>query len=177
MIKGKIAFSVALLLSGIQSVHADIRQKLADDTESYRAFLDLGKTSCMEDLFKQTKLYRKTKANEDGLYRRHFNTLAALQLPITDIYRDTDMKKVFAAYQKQHIGALIRKYREREEYFNINRSPFLICGKLFAESEATKKLYRDFLYAPGHRLNLHPESVKQLEERVGRWHDNPQPLE
>ncbi|WP_159068616.1 hypothetical protein [Neisseria wadsworthii] len=103
--------------------------------------------------------------------------MAALQLPITDIYRDTDMKKVFAAYQKQHIGALIGKYREREEYFNINRSPFLICGKLFTESEATKKLYRDFLYAPGYRLNLHPESVKRLEERVGRWHDNPQPLE
>ena len=170
-----LAFFIALFLLSTQSVYADIRQKLANDAESYRAFLDLGKTYCLDTLVQQTKMYRIQKKDTD-LFAKHFDALYFLQSALAYIYRDTDMKKVFAAYQKQHIGALIGKYREREEYFNINRSPFLICGKLFAESEATKKLYRDFLYVPGHRLNLHPESVKQLEEKVGRWHDNPQPL-
>ena len=164
-----------LLLFCTKFVSAEIKNELYNDKASYRAFLDLGKTYCLDTLMKQTKMYRIQKKDTD-LFAKHFDTLYFLQSALAYIYRDTDMKKVFAAYQKQHIGALIGKYRGREEYFNINRSPFLICGKLFAESETTKKLYRDFLYAPGHRLNLHPESVKQLEERVGRWHDNPQPL-
>ncbi len=172
--KKTTVFLLVLFSIGFQSAHADIRKKLEQDAESYKAFLDLGKTSCMSDLFKQTKLYRQTQ--EENLFKRHFSTLAALQLPLTDSYRDTDMKKTFASYQKQNIAFLIKKYREREEYFNINRSPFLICNKLFAENADTAELYRSFLYTPGYLSKLHPESFKQLETKIGKWTDNPQPL-
>lgn len=167
-----LTFFSLLLLIGLQPAYADIRQKLEKDSASYQVFLDLGKTSCMADLFKTTKTYRPTK--ESDIYQNHFNTLAALQSPLTESYRDTSMKKTFSAYQKQNIGLLIKKYREREEYFNINRSPFLICSKLFAANAATKKLYRDFLYTPGYLIkDPHPESAKRLEAKIGRWTDNP----
>lgn len=175
IMKKTAVFLFALFALGFQSAHADIRKKLEQDAESYKAFLDLGKTSCMSDLFKQTGLYRQTRG--ESLFKRHFNTLSALQLPLADSYRDTDMKKTFAAYQKQNLNLLIKRYREREEYFNINRSPFLICSKLFEENAETEKLYRSFLYAPGHLLSLHPESFKRMEKAIGAWHGNPQPLQ
>ncbi|MDO4908183.1 MAG: hypothetical protein Q3970_10460 [Neisseria sp.] len=126
----------------------------------------------MEELFKKTNNYKLSKGN--GLYKRHFNTLYGLQSPLAYHYLDKDMKKAFAGYQSKHLDNLIKKYKEREEYFNINRSPFLICSKLFAENAETKKLYRDFLYHPGYYLkDSHPESVRRMEATIGKWTDNP----
>lgn len=166
-----LTFFSLLLLIGTQPVYADIRQKLEKDNASYQAFLDLGKTSCMADLFQATKTYRQVK--QEGLYESHFNTLADLQSPLTENYRKSDLKKAFSTYQKKNIGLLIKKYREREEYFNINRSPFLICSKLFTANPCTQKLYRDFLYTQGYLLKPHPEYLRYIEAKIGRWTDNP----
>lgn len=162
-----------LLLSSIQVVAADIKDSLYKDKASYFSFLDLGKAYCLDNLVQRTKVY-KIRNQDRSLYSKHFDALYALQSPLAYHYRDDGMKKVFADYQSKNLDLIIKKYREREEYFNINRSPFLICSKLFAENAETKKLYRDFLYHPNFYLkNSHPESVKRMEATIGKWTDNP----
>lgn len=169
----KFFIILILLFPSMQAVAKDIKESLYQDKASYSSFLDLGKAYCLDDLIKKTKAYRIRNKSE-SLYSKHFDTLYFLQSPLAYRYRDSGMKKVFTDYQRKHLDLLIKKYREREEYFNINRSPLLICNKLFAENPATKKLYRDFLYHPDYYLkDSHPESVKQIEATIGKWTDNP----
>lgn len=149
-----------------------IREKLAADTTSYHTFLDLGKASCMSDLFKRTKSYRKLK--EWDLYRLHFVTLYDLQSPLARNFLDNDMKKAFSRHQEQHLEPLIQQYRTREEYFNIHRSPLLICSKLFAENETTKRLYLDFVGDTQNPIQEnHPAAMKHWAERIGQWRSDP----
>lgn len=138
-----------------------IQDTFYQDNISYKQFLDLGKANCMDILIVNNKMYMKPKNNRNNLFAGHFNTISALQSMLPYFYRASDIKKALTDYQTQNIGKVIKKFREREEYFNINRSPLLICGRLFAESADTKKLYRDFIYSP---KNLIPYPDKDFVE-------------
>lgn len=170
-------FLTAAVLTGclIPSAHSEVRESLYHSGQSYQNFLSLGQAYCLDTLIQQTKLYQR-KNRKETLFSRHFGTLAVLHSPLVTQYYERDFKKTFAAYQRERVGMMVKRYREREEYFNINRSPLLICSKLFSENTETKKLYRDFLFYPGHLIpapsNV-PDWHQKKEKTIETWTDNP----
>lgn len=157
-----------MLAAYAQAESTGFISKMEQDKQSYQTFLELGQAACMTELFRQTKLYRQNQSS--NLYSLHFSTLYALQSPLAYNFSGEKMKKTFDRYRQQNIEPLIQQYRQREEYFNIRRSPMLICSRLFSENASTRQLYSNFLKDSVRPPNRIPE---YMQERIGKWSSEP----
>lgn len=146
-----------------------IRSRFLQDDISYRQFLDLGKADCLDNVPEPTQTRSaRNKRQRENLFANHFNTISALHSMIPYFYHSATVRKAVAHYRQQNIGKLIAEHQEREEYFNIRRSPLLICRKLFSDNAQTKQLYADFI---GREDNMIRYPDRSFLETYGAYFD------
>lgn len=171
MMKTSFLFILAVMCSFASAHDADvIRNRFLQDNISYKQFIDLGKANCLDTTPSKTITYISKNKQRESVFTNHFKTISSLHSILPYFFRAQTIQKSVSAYQKERIGKLIEEYRKRDEYFNIHRSPLLICSKIFSENEHTKKLYEQFIRNPE---NMIAYSDPQFLHTYGAYFDRP----
>jgi len=127
---------------GEAELFAILKIILKSDSLSFEQFRNIGKCRCMDTL--AVKKFKKVEERA-RLYNEYRSDIAfGLHIFPESVIKDT-INSVLDSFYSENIDLTIKHLRKFDEYYNINRSSYLICETMYSDIKKLRSLYNSVI--------------------------------